>query len=210
MKKLDESLASSDELYDWCMKEYNNRNPMINYLITRFYKKIELIIEQIKPDITNVLEIGCGAGESALRLKRMLEGINFDASEYDLRYIEAIKKRNIPLNVFQENVYDIRKPDDSYDCIIMLEVLEHLENIQKAVAELFRVTKKYLIISVPYEPIWRISNIMRGKYINKFGNTPGHLNHFNKKKLTNLFSSFSLKPQFYTSLPWIICVVEKI
>jgi hypothetical protein len=30
---------------------------------------------------------------------------------------------------------------------------------------------------VPREPIWRIGNMARGRYLGDLGNTPGHIQH---------------------------------
>lgn len=209
MKNFDEKNATSDELYEWCIKEYKNKNSIIKILIKNFFHVLENIFIDIKNELNNVLEIGCGAGESTLRIKQILPDVKYDASEYDIRYIEAIEKRDIPLKVFQEDVYDIKKSDNSYDCIIMLEVLEHLENIEKAVSELFRVSKKYILISVPNEPIWRICNLIRGKYLLSLGNTPGHINHFNRKKLKKILSPYAAKLTIKSAFPWLIILAEK-
>ncbi len=40
-------------------------------------------------------------------------------------------------------------PDDSFDCVLCLDVLEHLENIHALFDDLCRVTRRYLIISLP-------------------------------------------------------------
>lgn len=209
MTKFDEKIAEPDEIYDWCIKEYSSKNPVTKILINRFYKTLEKMLKEIKPELSNILEIGCGAGESTLRIQPMISGIKYDATEYDYRYIEAIKKRNLPIDVSQEDVYQIKKPDSSYDCVLMLEVLEHLENISKAISELYRVSSKYVIISVPNEPLWRISNLLRCKYVYDFGNTPGHINHFNKRRLDLLLRPYSSKTKFCLSFPWIIVLAEK-
>ena len=39
--------------------------------------------------------------------------------------------------------------DNSFDCVLCLDVLEHLDNIHNVFDELCRVTRKYLIISLP-------------------------------------------------------------
>jgi len=210
MGKLNEKKANSDELYNWCMKEYNSRNPISRQLIKNFYSIIEKeIISSIKSEISDILEIGCGAGESSLRIQKMLNGINYVASEYDLRYIEAINRKGLPIKVIQENVYNLTQSNSSFDCVIMLEVLEHLENISLALSELFRVSKKYVIISVPNEPLWRFCNLIRGKYIFQFGNTPGHINHFNRRKLIMSVSPFTSDIHFFYAFPWIIMLAKK-
>lgn len=40
-------------------------------------------------------------------------------------------------------------PDNSFDCVLCLDVLEHLDSIHAVFDELTRVSKKYVIISLP-------------------------------------------------------------
>jgi len=39
--------------------------------------------------------------------------------------------------------------DNSYDCVLCMDVLEHLDNIHQVFEELCRVTRRYVIISLP-------------------------------------------------------------
>lgn len=68
--------------------------------------------------------------------------------------------------------------DNEFDLVICCEVLEHVNNFEQALKELKRISKKYILISVPNEPIWRMLNMVRGKYWKALGNTPGHINHW--------------------------------
>jgi 2-polyprenyl-3-methyl-5-hydroxy-6-metoxy-1,4-benzoquinol methylase len=112
----------------------------------------------------------------------MVKGIQYNATEYDRRYIESIKKRDLQINVSQENVYHINRPNSSYECIIMLEVLKHLDDVGLALAELLRVSSRYVIIFVPHEPLWQLSNLLRCKFVTVFNNTPGHINNIYRRK----------------------------
>ena len=49
-----------------------------------------------------------------------------------------------------------------------------------ALAEIARVARRDIVVSVPREPIWRVANLARGKYVGALGNTPGHINHWSK------------------------------
>lgn len=40
-------------------------------------------------------------------------------------------------------------PDGSFDCVLCLDVLEHLDNVHAVFDDLCRVTRKYVIISLP-------------------------------------------------------------
>lgn len=60
--------------------------------------------------------------------------------------------------VTKQDAENLTFKDKSFDNVLCMEVLEHTKNPIKAINELKRVTKKRLIISVPYEPwftFWR-------------------------------------------------------
>jgi len=75
--------------------------------------------------------------------------------------------------------------------------------------ELFRVSKDYVVISVPNEPVWRISNMLRGSYIKNLGNTPGHINHYNSRSLKKLINPYSSDIKIYKPFPWLIAIAKK-
>lgn len=54
--------------------------------------------------------------------------------------------------------------DNSFDCVLCLDVLEHLDNIHEVFDELCRVTRKYLIISLPNPWASFIGMLKRGYY----------------------------------------------
>ena len=203
MKNIDERNASADDLWAYCLEEYNNPNLIVKILLDRFYAKIGTILKNLQPS-DRVLEVGCGAAASSLRISKMLNGQYFEASEYDQRYVQKIKEQNYPFIVSQESVYSMRRADGEFDCVIFLEVLEHIDNVDLALQELFRVAKKNVIISVPNEPIWSILNMVRGKYLKERGNTPGHINRWSPGELKRLIERYGTVQEVYTPLPWII------
>ncbi|MEO8209864.1 MAG: methyltransferase domain-containing protein [bacterium] len=208
-KKYEEfSEMSEDELWDYCMLEYNSTGFINKHIIENFYNKIKLALDELN-NYQSVLEIGCGAGESSKRIFEMLYGRHFEASEYDSRYVRKLKGLNLPYKVTQESVYNLNRSNSEFDVILLLEVLEHLEDVENALSELFRVSKKYVIISVPNEPIWRIANMARLKYLKDFGNTPGHINHFSASSLKKILSKYGEIKKVYRPFPWIIVLAEK-
>ena len=73
--------------------------------------------------------------------------------------------------------------DDEFDLVAATEVLEHVDHPEAAVAEMARVARRWLLVSVPHEPLWRALNVARGAYLRELGNTPGHLNHWTRARL---------------------------
>ncbi|HMJ77504.1 MAG TPA: hypothetical protein VK507_16105 [Iamia sp.] len=73
-----------------------------------------------------------------------------------------------------------------------------------ALAELARVARHHLVLSVPREPIWRVANLARGKYIGALGNTPGHVNHWSSGAFTRLVASRLTVAQVHRPFPWTV------
>ncbi len=200
---------SDEELWNWCLNEYKSSNFIIKYLINNFYKCIKNISELFEPDF-KILEVGCGAAESSDRIRNIIGDLHFEISDYDERYVNLIikKKPHFKNYVEVESIYNLKRKDNEFDCIFVLEVLEHLDNYKLALEEVFRVSRKYVVISVPNEPMWRVLNMLRLRYINNFGNTPGHINHFNSKILNCELTKFGDVLRIYKPIPWLIALVK--
>lgn len=83
-----------------------------------------------------ILDIGCRNKDLKRFLDRDAEYTGLDiAREADL--IVDLDKEKIPF------------PDNSFDCVVCFDVLEHLENIHLVFDEIIRVSSKYAIISLP-------------------------------------------------------------
>lgn len=84
--------------------------------------------------------------------------------------------------------------DDVFDLVICTEVLEHIYPAQIAAgcSELTRVSRKYLLIGVPFKQDIRVGRTT----CNVCGahNPPwGHINVFDERRLRSLFPAFSFK-----------------
>lgn len=196
--------------------KYKNQGIVATKLVDNYFKAVAKLLQKIPSDasITNSLEIGCGEGYSTLKLRELLSSsINFEASEYVAEQIPSAKKRNPSVKIIEENVYNLERENSAIDLIFLLEVLEHLDYPALALKEIKRISSpsSYLILGVPREPIWRILNMCRLKYLNHLGNTPGHLNHWSKKSLVHFIEQhYGTVVAIETPLPWTIVLVKTI
>ena len=88
------------------------------------------------------------------------------------------------------------------------EVLEHVDEPERAVAEMARVAARWLLVSVPHEPLWRALNMARGAYLRELGNTPGHVNHWNRRSFVKLLARHGDVVQTRAPFPWTMLLVR--
>jgi hypothetical protein len=87
-------------------------------------------------------------------------------------------------------------------------VLEHVPDPEHTVAEMARVASRWLLVSVPREPLWRALNMARGAYLRDLGNTPGHLNHWSKRSFVSLLSRHGEVVEARSPFPWTMLLVR--
>ena len=98
--------------------------------------------------------------------------------------------------------------DGEFGAASAIEVLEHVPNPEHTVAEMARVASGHLLVSVPREPVWRMTNLARGAYLRELGNTPGHLNHWSKAAFTRLLAQHGEVVEARSPFPWTMLLVR--
>jgi hypothetical protein len=75
---------------------------------------------------------------------------------------------------------------------------------------LAELANPYLIVSVPREPLWRILNMCRLKYLRDWGNTPEIIQHWGKNAFISLLAKRFDMLWVETPLPWsmVMCRVR--
>ncbi|MCA9707273.1 MAG: class I SAM-dependent methyltransferase, partial [Myxococcales bacterium] len=68
-----------------------------------------------------------------------------------------------------------------FDLVMMLEVLEHLPDPAAMLPILEQLTRRHVLLSVPWEPMFRGLNLLRGKNVRAWGNDPEHLQHWSRR-----------------------------
>jgi SAM-dependent methyltransferase len=96
----------------------------------------------------------------------------------------------------------------SFDAVVCLEVLEHLEDPMAAVEELLRVARLAVVLSVPYEPWFRLGNLLRGKYLSGLGNHPEHIQHWNPRRFRRLLAATGQEVRVVEAFPWIVACLR--
>lgn len=186
--------------------KYNSRNLIVKHLMNGFYKSIFQMVQLTKKH--DIHEVGCGEGYLAMYIQNTIK-CKIRGSDYSKFIIEKAKQNNPNIQFDVKSIYDLKEDKDSADLIICCEVLEHLDRPQDALQVLQTITSEYCLLSVPREPIWRILNVLRFKYISSFGNTPGHIQHWSKSSFLGMVEERFDIVAIRTPLPWTIVLCKK-
>ena len=145
------------------------------------------------------------------QLRRRWPNWNISGIDGAEEAIALAKKFHADIDFRIGNLYGLNYPDKMFDVVLCSEVLEHLEQPKKALRELQRVSKSILLLTVPYEPWFRLGNLLSLHNVTRLGNPVDHINHwsfsgfqqFTKDKLDD----FSCK--YEISFPWSICLAVR-
>lgn len=191
--------------------KYQNKSKVINLIMNGFFKNLDMLLDRI--EFSKVYEAGCGEGHISQHIYNYnvekQKTIEISASDLSESVIDKAKIDFPHIHFHVNSIYNLKEANDSYDLVIACEVFEHLEETERALNEIFRVSDRYLLISVPNEPIWRIGNFIRGKYIRTMGNTPGHINHWSRKEIVKLIGGYGEILEVRSPFPWTMILCEK-
>jgi SAM-dependent methyltransferase len=188
--------------------KYGSTNPVVRRLMATFERTLNELFEHADPQ--SLLDVGCGEGvlteQWARRLgDRRVVGIDLDDPQLHAEWAKrtapnleyrVMKAENLPFS------------NDAFDTATAIEVLEHVPDPEHTVAEMARVAERWLIVSVPREPLWRGLNMARGAYLRQLGNTPGHLNHWSKRSFVSLLSRHGEVVEARSPFPWTMLLVR--
>ena len=133
---------------------------------------------------TKVIDVGCGAGRHTFEAyRRGADVVGFDQSVSDLNDVDEILQAmkdegEAPASATAETVkgdaLDLPYADGTFDCVIASEILEHVPEDDRAIAELVRVLKPggSLAITVPRWLPEKVCWILSDEY---HANEGGHI-----------------------------------
>lgn len=181
--------------------KFETANPLVRAMINGFFSRVGEVVAPLRPAST--LDAGCGEGETVARLGPLL-GERIAAVDLSAYSVGRVVERLPEVDARIASVTDLPFADASFELVLCLEVLEHLDDPAAAVAELVRVGARDVVVSVPFEPYFRIGSLLRGKYVSAFGNHPEHVNHFNRRSLAALLAPALELDSIRIAFPWLI------
>jgi SAM-dependent methyltransferase len=131
-----------------------------------------------------VLDLGCGLGGYS----KVLAERGFEVRSFDVvpEYVERARQLGVPAELYDGERLPL--PDDSVDTAILLEVIEHLEQPARLLAEARRVARKGVLVTTP-------------NCTQSFGRVPIEFSHMLDVDHRQFFTVDSLRELLATTFP---------
>lgn len=189
-------------------QKHTSKNPIQQLLLNNFNRNVLKFIRNINCE--SILDVGCGEGFTMSQLKTensKLKIVGVDSLDESVKIAKEIHPY---LDIRKGDIYKLDFKDNSFDLVLCTEVLEHLTDPKKALSELKRVTKRYLILSVPNEPLFTIQRFLRGKNVMGLGCHPEHIQWWTYSAFPKFVKSEDLKVlNVKAPFAWTLILAEK-
>ncbi len=170
--------ASPNRLYQWHLRQVK-----------------QTLLELVdRAEAQTVLDAGCGEGFVAGYLAEQRPSLSITGVDFSPDAIRYAQERWSSVRFRTGNVYKLPFSDRSFDLALCCEVLEHLEAPERAIAELKRVARRFVLISVPLEPYFQWLNTAGQKL--GLSMDPGHVNFWGRDDFRRCIGKHFEQPQF--------------
>jgi 2-polyprenyl-3-methyl-5-hydroxy-6-metoxy-1,4-benzoquinol methylase len=190
--------------------KYATKNPIARYLMDGFLESVSTLVGSVTAE--SVHEVGCGEGNLTVFLAKRYPQLRFRGSDFSRQVVDLARanaaREKLTIDFRANSLYDLTRDADSADLIICCEVLEHLEDPERALSIVTKLARRNMVLSVPREPIWRVLNAARGKYLKDMGNTPGHLQHWSRRSFLRMVAHYANVVKVLTPLPWTVVLCK--
>jgi SAM-dependent methyltransferase len=188
--------------------KYFPQNPLRRFIINHFLEHLAATLAAFKWD--TLLDVGCGEGFVDYCLSLRFPDKKITGVEPDPAALEAARKINPACEYIEADGRDLPFPDGSFDTVVCIEVLEHMDDYRKVMEEIRRVSRGPCIISVPAWPLYQGMNFMIGKNWSRLGEHPDHVVQFSRSFFEKeLEAVFGASVSVSLSAPWLIGVIGK-
>ena len=150
-----------------------------------------------------VVDLGCGEGitlENAGRLFPEKCFIGIDGLKENLLIC-----RNHHLKVAAGDVYQLPFKNDAFDCIFLLEVIEHLTEPERVLTEMHRILRPQgrMVMIFPNDAVFKIARLLTLKLKEAFYD-PGHLRQWTPWDMKVFLNHHGFRILKQKSIPFFI------
>lgn len=152
-------------------------------------------------DEKNILDVGCGEGVTLERLIKAYSDRNIQGIDSSAENITICEKYHLPAHY--GNAYSLAFENQSFDCCLFLEVVEHLQEPERALREIHRVLKKkgLLLLLFPHDWLFKATRLCFLKFKEAYAPS-GHVKQWAPAEMESVLTGVGFKIQEAVCLPF--------
>jgi 2-polyprenyl-3-methyl-5-hydroxy-6-metoxy-1,4-benzoquinol methylase len=173
---------------------YEKLNP------SKLFEGITYFVRKHNIRVNKILDVGCAFGFLLKELSSAFDELHgFDISEFAIEKAKkVIPEASLKIHSLED---PLPYPDNNFDCITAVDVLEHTKNFEKSFGKIVRKLKKngYLIVSTPLDDWPR-------RYFGFLDKDKTHISVLKKQELNSIIKKNKLKvieKRYYAPFPVI-------
>jgi len=113
--------------------------------------------------VKSVLEVGVGEASWRAFSRAVTRTVKYTGVDIKQSDLDLCKAHFPKIETHCASIYDLSALPGGYDVVMCCEVMEHLEEPERALRELLRFKPRHALLSVPHEPWFMLSNLATGK-----------------------------------------------
>jgi len=173
---------------------YEKLNP------SKLFEGILYFVRKHNIRVSKILDVGCAFGFLLKELSSFFDELHgFDISEFAIEKArKVIPEASLQIHSLED---PLPYPDNSFDCITAIDVLEHTKNFEKSFEKMVPKLKKggYLIVSTPLDDWPR-------HYFGFLDKDKTHISVLTEKELTRIMRKHNMTvidKRYYAPFPFI-------
>lgn len=141
MEEFNKNQEFIKNLFNSISKNYDKLNDIMSFGLHRKIKKDLFKQLNLKPDL-RILDLCTGTGDIAHILKEKYPDSTIIGVDFSEKMLEIARKKHANIEFIQSDVTHLPFEDESFDLCTISFGLRNIEDIQKALEEIYRVLKK--------------------------------------------------------------------
>jgi len=156
----------------------------------------------------DILDAGCGEGITLEKLVGQFSAARVVGIDTEPENLEICRKHQLPVQ--EGSVYALPFAEASFDTVLFSEVIEHLDEPERALGEIARVLRPggRIIVIFPNDRMFMLARLMMGMVREAFYD-PGHVRQWTPRQMRKALRAAGFAPVASRNIPfglWPICL----
>ncbi len=154
-----------------------------------------------------IVDIGSGEGILMEKIIQRLPDVKVFGVDPSPENVSICKKHGF--EIYTGSVYELPLDNESVDCVLFIEVIEHLDHEGLAIKEIKRVLKRNgtLILLFPHDRVFKLARLLTFKFKEAFYDA-GHVKQWHPEEFKKNLESAGFEVLYKKNIPFYLWLIS--